>query len=63
VKVGDNDGLGGVVTLKHLTLAFVKKYLKKIKINSKPTCCKFASHVDLWQFLARKKMIKTKTKD
>ncbi len=53
---GDNDGLGGVAMSKHLNLAFVKIF--KIYIFSKPTRCKFESHVVFWQFLARKKMIK-----
>jgi hypothetical protein len=53
---GDNDGLCGVATLKHLTLAFVKKYFLKNYYFSKPTCCKFESHVVFWQFLARRKI-------
>jgi hypothetical protein len=52
---GDNYGLGGVAMLKHLTLAFVKKYLKNNNNFSKPTCCKLESHVVFWQFLTRKK--------
>jgi hypothetical protein len=31
---GDNDGLGGVAMLKHLNLAFVKKYFKNMYFPS-----------------------------
>jgi hypothetical protein len=47
---GNNDGLGGVAMLKHLTLAFVKKYFKENYYFSKRTRCKFESHVVFGNF-------------